>query len=544
MAVDAMGLARAAGEFDYVVVGAGAAGCIVAARLSEDPGVTVCLLEAGPSDRHPFLRIPGGFKYMVNDERYTWQFQTEPTPFTGNRSICVAQGRTLGGSTSVNGMIFNRGQATDFDSWRAAGNPGWSYEDVLPYYRSIERRAGGDPTLRGDAGELVITDTTWKCPTIPAFVAAAGAHGLEANADYNGASQAGVAVTQQNIHRGWRLSTSAAFLGPALRRPNLDVRVNARADRILFEGQRAVGVAYTRRGEDGASTVRARCEVIVCSGAINTPRLLQVSGLGAPAHLQELGVPVVRALPGVGENLADHYMTPVIARGRGFLSINEVARGPRLWAQVARWLAGRPSLVSMSPVPMHFFFSSGVSPGEIDLQGTFTPANYKPGTRELDDRPGLTCVVWQHRPRSRGHVRARSRDMDEAPLVQPNYLAQEHDRQVVLAGLRFCRQLLGTQPLSQYVEGEIFPGPQADTDEALLAHAFHHGSTAYHVMGTAKMGPASDPLSVVDHELRVHGVGALRVVDASVMPFMPSANTSATTMMIGEKAAALIRQRA
>lgn len=530
-------------EFDYVVVGAGAAGSIVAARLSEDPAVTVCLLEAGPRDNHPFLSIPGGFTRMVNDERYTWQFPTEPTPLTGNRSLRFTQGRTLGGSTSLNGMIFNRGQATDFDSWEAAGNAGWGYRDVLPFYKKLETRPQGDSAYRGKSGELRITDTAWECPTVDAFVEAAKAQGLSVNEDYNAASQAGIALTQQNIFRGRRLSTSVAFLRPNRHRRNLDVRVNATVSRILFEGTRAVGVSYARAGEAGQRVIRARREVIISGGAINTPRLLQVSGVGDPALLQQLGVPVVQALRGVGENFGDHYLMKVTVRGKGFRSINQLVRGPALVGQVVNWMLGRPSILAISPVAMHFFMGSGVVPGETDLQGTFMPASYKQGSRDLDDAPGITCAVWQHRPRSKGHVRARSRDISQSPEVHPNYLADEHDRKVAIAGLRFCRRIFETEPLRQFVETELEPGRAVQSDDALLNYASNFGTTAYHAMGTAKMGPAADPMSVVDQELRVHGLQGLRVVDASIMPVMPSANTAATTMMIGEKAASMIRSK-
>ncbi len=529
-------------EFDYVVVGAGAAGCIVAARLSEDPTVSVCLLESGPNDRHPFLAIPGGFTRMVGNERYTWQFPTEPTPLTGGRSLRFTQGRTLGGSTSLNGMIFNRGQARDFDRWVSAGNAGWGYEDVLPFYKKLETRVKGDPAYRGKNGELPITDTQWDCPTVDAFVEAAKARGMRVNDDYNAATQAGIAITQQNIAHGRRMSTSVAFLRPNRHRKNLAVRVDATVSRVLFQDRRAVGVSYVQAGASGQRVIKARREVIVSAGAINTPRLLQISGVGDPGLLGQLGAPVVQALPGVGQNFTDHYLMRLTARGKGFRSINQLARGPALWGQVARWMFGRPSILSISPVAMHFFAASGVGgPDDVDLQGTFTPANYKPGSRDLDDRPGMTFAVWQHRPRSRGYVRARSRDILQVPEVQPNYLADEHDRKVAIAGLRLCRQFFQTDPLRQFVEDELEPGRAIQSDAEWLGYASRNGTTAYHAMGTAKMGPATDPLSVVDNELRVHGIQGLRIVDASIMPVMPSANTAATTMMIGEKAAAMIK---
>ncbi|HSV83167.1 MAG TPA: GMC family oxidoreductase N-terminal domain-containing protein [Ramlibacter sp.] len=526
-------------EFDYVVVGAGAAGCLLAARLSQAAETTVCLIEAGPSDRHLFIAIPAGFTKMVVNPRYIWDFATEPAEGTAERPIRLLQGRTLGGSTSINGMIFTRGQPQDFDGWRDAGNPGWGFEDVLPHFKRIESRGGADPQFRGEGGGVKLTEAHSENPAIAAFMAAAQAAGLPFNADYNGASQEGVAVTQQAIAGGRRMSSSAAFLRPARQHRNLEVLVESTVRRVLFEGRRDCGVELDTRGS-ALREIRARREVILCCGSLNTPRLLQVSGVADAHLLRELGVPLVHHLPGVGENLQDHYLARVVLRGRNFTSFNEQARGLRLVGEVGRYLAGRPSLLALCPSPVHFFTHSGLEPGPPDLQGLFVPANYKGATRDLDDRPGMTCAVWQHRPLSRGHVRAVSPDIAVAPRIQPNYLAHPHDQQVLVRGLRFCRELLSAPLLQPYVDHELLPGPGTRSDAEWLQHARATGSTVYHPVGTARMGPAADAMSVVDAQLRVHGVQNLRVVDASVMPTIPSGNTGAATMMIADKAADLM----
>ncbi len=536
--------AGAADTFDYVIVGSGAAGSILANRLTEEAGVTVCLLESGPSDWHPFLHIPAGYIKKVFDPSVTWPFTTEPTEQTSGRRIPVPQGRTLGGSTSINGLVYNRGQAEDFDGWAAAGNPGWSFRDVLPYFRKTERRIGaGDDQLRGRDGLLPVTDIDWIHPISEAFIEGAQQFGMPRNPDYNGGSQQGVGYFQRTIDRGLRMSTARTFLRPAQRRKTLSVRTNSQATQVLFEGRRAVGVAYRRGGAQGSQhEVRARREVILCAGAINTPRLLQLSGVGPAAWLQDIGVPVVHDLPGVGNHLKDHFSIRVVARVKGCTTINELARAPRLWGQIARWLMVKPSILALSPSLVHFFWQSREGLTRPDLQGVFTPASYREGyVGMLDSYPGMTCGVWQHRPQSMGYVRAKSADPFQDPEIQPNYLEHEDDRRVLLDGARLARKLLQTPALASFSDGESMPGVQVERDDELMDYIRRYGVSSYHLNGSARMGPASGSGNVVDSALRVHGLTGLRVADASVMPTAVSANTCAATMMIGEKAADLIR---
>jgi choline dehydrogenase len=533
-------------EFDYVIVGAGAAGSVLAHRLTDDPAVTVCVLEAGPPDRNPWIHIPAGFTKTLFDPSCTWQFKTEPTANTGGRAIATTQGRTLGGSSSINGMVYNRGQPADLDNWAQRGNRGWGYEDMLPYYRRTERRVGfGDPEKRGREGGIPVTDMDWIHPVSEAFIAGAVAAGIPRNPDYNSGDQAGVGYFQRAIERGRRVSAARAFLKPAQRRPNLEVRTNARARAVLFQGKRAVGVSYIRKPGGPATEVRARREVILSAGTVNTARLLQISGVGPAGLLGELGVPVVHELPGVGENFRDHYAVRCVMKARaGTVTLNELSRGPRLVGEVMRWAAGRPSILATAPSQVHVFWKSWEGLDAPDLQCVFTPGSYQQGrTYILDDYPGMTAGAWPHRPESTGHVRARSTDPFVDPVIQPNYLTDPIDRRVTLGGIRLIRRLLGTPELAPYVDRETLPGPEVKTDDELLDFARANGSTCYHLIGTARMGPATDPGAVVGDTLLVHGMQGLRVVDASIMPNMPSANTYATTLMIAERGADLIRGR-
>ena len=535
-----------ADSFDYVIVGAGAAGSVLAARLTEDPGTTVCVLEAGPPDRNPWIHIPAGFIKTLVDPSCTWQFKTEPTANTGGRPISTVQGRTLGGSSSVNGMVYNRGQPDDLNNWAQRGNRGWGYADVLPYYRRSERRIGFGGEGRGREGAIPITDMDWINPVSEAFIAGCVGLGIPRNEDYNSGDQAGVGYFQRAILRGRRVSAARAFLKPALSRPNIEVRTNARAGSILFEGKRAVGVRYLRQRGGQPQEVRARREVVLCSGTVNTARLLQVSGVGPAALLGVLGVPVVHELRGVGENFRDHYASRIVMRAKpGVQTLNQLARGVRLGAQVARWGLGRPSILATAPSHVHVFWKSFEGLDAPDLQCVFTPGSYAEGkVYVLDDYPGVTAGAWQHRPESKGWVRARSADVWDDPEIQPNYLSDPMDRRVHLGGMRLLRRMLSTPELGAFLEAETLPGPAAQSDDELLDFAYRNGSTTYHLIGTARMGPATDPTAVVDDRLLVHGMEGLRVVDASIMPSMPSANTYATTLMIAEKAADMMRGRA
>jgi choline dehydrogenase len=532
--------------FDYVIIGSGAAGSVLAARLAEDAGVTVCVLEAGPPDRNPYIHIPAGFIKTIFDPGITWQFKTEPTEMTSGRRISTTQGRTLGGSSSINGMIYNRGQPGDLDSWAQRGNRGWGYDDMLPYYRRSERCIGiGEDERRGRSGGIPVTAMDYLNPVSEAFIAGCVAAGIPRNPDYNSGQQEGVGYYQRTIERGRRVSAYRAYLKPALAGGRIDVRTDARAEAILFEGRRAVGVRYVAARGAPSRTVRARREVICSAGTVNTARLLQLSGVCAAPLAERLGVPLVHHLPGVGENFRDHYASRIVVRAKaGVATLNELSRGVSLLGQIASWAVGRPSILATTPSHVHLFLKSFEGLDQPDLQGVFTPGSYKEGAvYVLDDYPGMTAGAWQHRPESMGWVRARSADVFEDPEIQPNYLSDPIDRRVHLAGIRWIRRLLSTPELAPLVERETIPGAGVQSDDELMDFARRNGVTTYHLIGTARMGPATDPTAVVDDRLRVHGLEALRVVDASIMPSMTSANTYATTLAIAEKAADLIRGR-
>lgn len=528
-------------HFDYLIVGSGPAGSVLANRLTEDGRSTVCVLEAGSADSHPYIRIPAAFVKLLNAPGMMWRFESEPGAAIGGRRILLPQGRVVGGSSSINGLAYTRGQAEDFDDWAALGNAGWSYAQVLPYFKRSERRVGAaDEVYRGREGQLPITDPDWTGPLCEAFIAGAGELGIPRNPDYNGAEQLGAGYFQRYIDRGRRVSAAHAFLHPAIRRGKVDLRTDSMATSIVLEGRRATGARYRRDGME--HTVHARREVIVCAGAINSPKLLQLSGIGPAALLQERGVPVVHHLPGVGENLRDHYTVRMTARARNVRTINESAHGWRLGLEIAKWLAGRPSIIGLSPSLVHVFWKSRPELTRGDIQVLFTPASYKPGKHyQVDDAPGMSVGARQQRPESRGYVRIASPDSMANPLVQPNYLAEPQDQEVVVAALKIGRSLLRSRALAPYFEAETLPGPAVSTDDEWLDFARKGGNTAYHMVGTCSMGPAGDSLAVVDAQLRVRGIEGLRVVDASVIPRVPSANTLAATLMVGERAADLIR---
>jgi choline dehydrogenase len=533
--------------FDYVIIGAGSAGSVLTNRLSEDPGTSICVLEAGPTDWHPYIHLPAGFIKTFYNTRINWCYSQEPGAWTAGRRIFSPRGKTLGGSSSINGHIYNRGQHQDFDTWAQMGNRGWGYADVLPYFKRMERRIGnGDATYRGREGSLTVTDIDWHDPLCEAFIAGAVSLGIPRNPDYNGATQEGVSYAQRTIHKGRRVSAATAFLRPAMRRANVHVRTHAHATSIMLDGKRAVGVRYTKGGRGGTPMqVHARKEVILSGGAYNSPQLLQLSGIGPAPLLSSLGIEVRHALAGVGEGLQDHYAPRSVARVRNIKTINERARGLNLAAEVLKWGATRRGILSLSPTLVYCFWHSGETAESSDLQLTFTPASYKEGEQgQLEDQPGMTVAAWQQRPESRGYVRCRSLDPFEAPIIQTNYLAEELDRRVVVAGMRLARRLLSSAPLAPYYEREDFPGPGVQTDAEFLVAATQRAQTTFHPGCTCRMGPATHPLSVVDDELRVHGLQGLRVIDASIMPRMISANLNASTLMIADKASDLIRGRA
>lgn len=533
-------------EFDFVVVGAGAAGSIVAYRLGE-AGYSVCVVEAGPCDSSPYIKIPAGFMKTLFDPRITWQMQHTPTPGTNGRPIAMVQGRTLGGSSSINGLIYNRGQANDFNTWAQLGNRGWAYDDVLPYFRKTERWTGApDPHYRGSMGRLPITVPKWPSGISDAFVRAAIESGIPFNPDSNARAQGGVGHYQSAIFKGRRVSTADAFLRPAMQKFGVKVMTNCQVSRIVFDGVRATGVAYTSPSNLNETQLRARAGVVVSAGAINSPKLLQLSGIGPAALLREHGIGLRLDRPGVGRNLRDHYSPRLVARARTIRgSMNGRERGLGLLGQGLRWLAGRPSILAVSPALIHVFWKSRPELTNPDFALVFTPASYRRGyIGQLDEFPGVTCGAWAMRPESSGHVRIRNSDHRENPETTPMYLDREEDRQITIVALKTARALLSSSSMLPHIECETFPGKEVESDEEWLHFARSEGNSSNHLVGSVKMGRDDDPMAVLDETLAVRRMNGLSVIDSSVMPTMPSANTWAATMMIAEKGAAMLIDRA
>jgi len=493
-------------------------------------------------DTDRFIGIPAGFMKLIFNPAVTWGFTTEPGAAINDRSVPALQGRVVGGSAAINGMVYTRGQAGDYDKWAQFGNPGWGFHDVLPYFRKTENHTDmGDPHYRGRGGKMPIIGLNWKNGLVDAFIKSAGELGVPYNPDYNGERQEGAGVYQYNIHKGKRVNTARAYLHAALKSGQIDLRTNVRAEAVLFEGKTAKGVRYVTPDGEHKMAMATR-EVILSGGAINTPRLLQVSGVGAPEHLASIGVETVHALPGVGENLKDHFTPRTVVRVKGATTINQIARGPKLVGQGVRWLLNRPSVIGIGVVLGQCFWKSDPALDTPDMLVTFTPGSFKEGfLGVLDDVPGMTLGAWQLRPESSGYVRAKSRDIFDPPAIQPNYLASEKDRRVLLSGQKMIRRMITETSLGSYVEDELMPGATVQSDDEFMAYARRQGLAGYHFCGTCKMGPSSDRMAVVDANLRVHGIDNLRIVDASIMPDITSGNTNAPTMMIAEKAADLIK---
>ena len=526
---------------DYVIIGAGSAGCVLANRLTEDPTTRVLLIEAGGRDWSPYIHIPAGFMKLLDHPKLTWGYHAEPDPGTAGRAILYPRGRVLGGSSSINGLIYVRGQPEDFDHWAQLGNRGWSWDDVLPYFKKAENWEGEANEWRGKGGPLFTSRMTDIPPLCRAVIEAGQQIGLEYREDVNSLPHGGIGYCQQT--RGGRRRASAArtYLRPAMKRPNLQVITKAQVRRILFDGKRAIGVEYERGG--AVERANAAREVILSAGAINSPHILQLSGVGAPEHLTRIGVSVHHALPGVGQNLQDHYIARVSYPVKGTTTINERSRGPALAAEILRYLVTGKGMLTYSASLAAASVKVLEESATPDMQISIAPGSFKDGQiGELDDFPGITAGAWQMRPLSRGYVEAKSGDPREAPAINPRYLSDPTDRRAMIGGLRFVRRLFGAPALARYCGAEILPGAQVESDDELLDYARQKGSTVYHATCTCKMG--SDQRAVVDDQLRVHGLEGLRVIDASVMPTVTSTNTNAPTIMIAERGAELIRRAA
>ena len=533
-------------HYDYVIVGGGTAGCVVAYRLAVR-GHSVCVIEAGPPDTNPFIRIPAGFVKTLDDPRVTYQLAIQPSAGSGNRPVPLVLGKTLGGSSAVNGAVYNRGQAADFDGWAALGNDGWSYAEILPYFMRTERyMSDGDDRFRGRDGNMLTSETKWPNPASDAFMQSAVNCGIPLNDDYNGEHQHGVGRCQGAIHNGRRYSAAHAYLHPARRRHGVRVLTNATVTRVNLDGCRATGVSYRKRGDGPEVEIRAGKGVVMAAGTAHSPKLLQLSGIGPAELLKSHGVPVLHHLPGVGQNLRDHFAARLVVRARkGVDGINNRAHGLGLLKEIASWAIGRPSILSLCPILVYAFGKSDPALSRPDITLTFTPASYQLGMLGvLDSYPGFTCGASQMRPESTGYANLSSADPSALPELQPNYLSAELDQRIIVASLKKARSVLESAPLRQFVETELHPGSGVESDDEWLGFAKQYGMTQYHLVGSCKMGSATDPMAVVDHRLRVHGIEGLRVIDASIMPTLPSANTCASTMMIAEKGADMILEDA
>jgi len=525
-------------SYDYIIVGAGSAGCAVANRLSENPENTVLLIEAGRAS-HPVTRLPASFALLIDNPLANWRYRSEPEESTGNREIPIPRGKLLGGSSSINGLVYVRGNKLDYDTWAQMGNTGWSYDDVLPFFKKMENYQGDNSEIRGSDGPLKVSEVTDRNPIYEGLFKAAEENKIPLNKDYNGDEQEGIAYTQTTIFKGERMSAEVAYLRPIKSRKNLSTITKSLVTKLLFNGKTCFGVEVKSKGK----LIKFNCakEVILCGGAINSPQVLELSGIGRRDVLEEKGIPVIHELEGVGENLRDHLGPRLVYHiTKPGIAYNDKARGANLIKQVFKYVFKRDGFLTLPSAPVIGFLKTRKELAAPDIQVHFIPYKVvlENGKRKLGKEPGITCTVNQNLPESKGSIHIKSNNPEEYPSIKYNFLSSQLDKDTLVAGVKLIRKLMQSTHMKEFCDDEIQPGYQSSTDDDILEFIKNKAETLYHPSGTCKMG--FDQKSVVDKNLKVHGVKGLRIADASIMPTLVSGNTNAACMMIGERCADFI----
>ena len=525
-------------NYDYIIVGAGSAGCAVANRLSKNPQHNVLLIEAGRAS-HPVTRLPASFALLIDNPLANWRYRSEPEESIGNREIPVPRGKLLGGSSAINGLVYVRGNKLDYDTWAQMGNTGWSYDDVLPFFKKMENYQGELSEIRGGDGPLKVSEVTDRNQIYDGLFKAAEENKIPVNKDYNGDDQEGISYTQTTIYKGERMSAKIAYLSPIKSRKNLTIITDSLVTRLLFEGKQCVGAEVKNKNK--IIQYSAAKEVILCGGAINSPQVLELSGIGDRSILESKGIELIHELKGVGENLRDHLAPRLVYNiTKPGIAYNDKARGVNLIKQVFKYVFQRDGFLTLPSAPVIGFFKTRKELAAPDIQVHFIPYKVvlKDGKRKLGKEPGITCTVNQNLPESKGSIHIKSNDPEEFPSIKYNFLSSQLDKDTLVAGVKFIRNLMKTEPMKEFVNDEIQPGFEISTDDDILEFIKNKAETVYHPSGTCKMG--FDQSAVVDKNLKVHGIKGLRVADASIMPTLVSGNTNAVCMMIGERCADFI----
>ena len=525
-------------NFDYIVVGAGSAGCAVANRLSENPKNKVLLIEAGRAS-HPVSRLPASFALLIDNPLANWRYRSEPEESTANREIPIPRGKLLGGSSSINGLVYVRGNKLDYDTWAQMGNTGWSYDDVLPFFKKMENYQGEVTDIRGSDGPLKVSEVSDRNPIYDGLFKAAEENNIPLNKDYNGEEQEGIGYTQTTIFRGERMSAEVAYLRPIKSRKNLTIVTNSLVTRLLFEEKKCVGLEVKQKNK--SIRYLTTKEIILCGGAINSPQILELSGIGNRDILEEKGISVIHELKGVGENLRDHIAPRIVYKiTKPGIAYNDKARGLNLLKQIANYVFKRDGFLTLPSAPVVGFFKTRKELAAPDIQVHFIPYKVvlENGKRKLGVEPGITCTVNQNLPESRGSIHIKSKNPEEPPAIKFNFLSNSLDRETLVSGVKLIRKIMNSETMQEFCGEEVQPGKNLDTDEDILNFIKEKAETVYHPSGTCKMG--FDQEAVVDKSLKVHGIKGLRIADASIMPTLVSGNTNAVCMMIGERCADFI----